>query len=532
MPTIHEQRAMLAALKAELEQGEEMSYSARGSIDLRAAKIDDQGRSWIEVMPTVEKARNGDWYFTITAEDLTTLADFITANPDRIPIDYDHAGAEEKGSTRAAGWFTGDASVVKAGEQNYDGEVQDRASVWAQVKWTPTAIEEIRGGDFRFISPEWGMAAKDKKTGLLTKLKDLAAATLTNRPFFKDLAAVKARQLMESEQIDAISEDYGSDVAQLVLAIAESEDEEVVKAREAILAAVWTTAFINNLPDSSFLYIEPGGEKDSDGKTTPRSLRHFPVKDANGSPDLAHVRNALARIPQSNVPAEAKAKATAAAQRLLKEAGGNPSASEEKPNEPEEEIVAEEKKAPDYLKILGLDETADPNKKIAAALNQKDEEILELTGQVTELTAKLKESDALNERVAELEARDRQRDNEVYLARAVEKGQVLPAEKEALSKLFADNVSGLRELIATRPSGFAKTPLEPKGIVGDPDRFGDDAEVAAYVKANTYTEPVDTESAKVHLQAMQILKDKGKEDDYTPDDYIKACEEAEKQLVY
>lgn len=53
-----------------------------------------------------------------------------------------------------------------------------------------------------------------------------------------------------------------------------------------------TRASINNLPDSAFAYIEPGGKKDSEGRTTPRSLRHFPI------PDKAHVRNALARAAQ------------------------------------------------------------------------------------------------------------------------------------------------------------------------------------------------------------------------------------------
>lgn len=77
------------------------------------------------------------------------------------------------------------------------------------------------------------------------------------------------------------------------------------------LKAVWTTAFVNNLPDSSFAYIEPGGTKDSEGKTTPRSLRHFPYKNADGLPDAAHVRNALARIPQSSVSDAAKASALA-----------------------------------------------------------------------------------------------------------------------------------------------------------------------------------------------------------------------------
>jgi HK97 family phage prohead protease len=54
-----------------------------------------------------------------------------------------------------------------------------------------------------------------------------------------------------------------------------------------------TSAAINDLPDSAFAYVEPGGTKDAQGKTTPRSKRHFPVHDE------AHARNALARAPQS-----------------------------------------------------------------------------------------------------------------------------------------------------------------------------------------------------------------------------------------
>lgn len=41
--------------------------------------------------------------------------------------------------------------------------------------------------------------------------------------------------------------------------------------------AQWTTAYVNNLPDSSFLYIKPGGEKDGDGKTTPSQSALFSV---------------------------------------------------------------------------------------------------------------------------------------------------------------------------------------------------------------------------------------------------------------
>ena len=72
---------------------------------------------------------------------------------------------------------------------------------------------------------------------------------------------------------------------------------------------------VNNLPDSDFAYISPGGTKDSEGKTTPRSLRHLPI------PDAAHVRNALARLNQTDIPAAAKKTALSKIKRKAKELG-------------------------------------------------------------------------------------------------------------------------------------------------------------------------------------------------------------------
>ena len=54
--------------------------------------------------------------------------------------------------------------------------------------------------------------------------------------------------------------------------------------------AEWTAAYINDLPDSSFLYVEPGGEKDDQGRTVPRSKRHFPVKGPDGSIEVPCTR--------------------------------------------------------------------------------------------------------------------------------------------------------------------------------------------------------------------------------------------------
>jgi len=82
-------------------------------------------------------------------------------------------------------------------------------------------------------------------------------------------------------------------------ALVAGDDGEIAKAE-------LSSAKINDLPDSAFAYIEGGGKKDDEGKTTPRSLRHFPVHDE------AHARNALARAPQSPFGPKAMPKIRAA----------------------------------------------------------------------------------------------------------------------------------------------------------------------------------------------------------------------------
>jgi len=87
-----------------------------------------------------------------------------------------------------------------------------------------------------------------------------------------------------------------------------------------IRAAVWSTAMMNDLPDSAFLHVETGGTK-TDGKTTPRSLRHFPYKNAAGAVDVPHLKNALSRIPQSALPQATKDMVLRKAKRIAKANG-------------------------------------------------------------------------------------------------------------------------------------------------------------------------------------------------------------------
>ncbi len=132
-----------------------------------------------------------------------------------------------------------------------------------------------------------------------------------------------------------------------------TQEEKAIKETGVIeFKAVWSTKFQNDLPDSSFAFIETGGKKDSEGKTTPRSLRHFPYKDANGKPDAAHVRNALARIPQSNLSDADKAKALKRIRGAAKNVGVKTQESKAIDNQ---ELKAKEQESLEILELEMMD---------------------------------------------------------------------------------------------------------------------------------------------------------------------------------
>lgn len=108
-----------------------------------------------------------------------------------------------------------------------------------------------------------------------------------------------------------------------------NDDDPINKTTHAV-KAVWSTAFVNNLPDSSFLLISDGGQKDDEGKTVPRSLRHLPYRGADGALDLPHLRDAIGRIPQmKGVDDATKARLQARARKLLADAGSGKTITEE-----------------------------------------------------------------------------------------------------------------------------------------------------------------------------------------------------------
>jgi len=116
--------------------------------------------------------------------------------------------------------------------------------------------------------------------------------------------------LSDDQGIKAIYCKYGDtwDIASYLFARAKDWTMDKAKSwfsqHQDALDALWETAHINDLPDSSFAYIEGGGKKDEEGKTVPRSLRHLPFKNAQGQIDHDHLVNALARVSQSGTMPE------------------------------------------------------------------------------------------------------------------------------------------------------------------------------------------------------------------------------------
>ncbi len=111
---------------------------------------------------------------------------------------------------------------------------------------------------------------------------------------------------MNEHQRAALKEIGGDDLVKLVEETGRQRTKQLedagvaYKATEADLSggltegdkATWTTAYVNSLPNSAFLYCEDGADED-------KSKRHLPYKNAEGQIDLPHLRNAISRLGQS-----------------------------------------------------------------------------------------------------------------------------------------------------------------------------------------------------------------------------------------
>jgi hypothetical protein len=158
---------------------------------------------------------------------------------------------------------------------------------------------------------------REGKGGSMTELLN-EAATLRNKILaaWRDMLLVLADRTIpdsvrkELEDVRLVFRQTWADME-----TAAQEEAKAAESAEGLAEAEWDTAYVNDLPDSCSAVILSGGEKDADGKTTPRSLRKLPYRKSTGAIDLPHLRNALSRLPQmTGVP---QAKRDAARSKLL-----------------------------------------------------------------------------------------------------------------------------------------------------------------------------------------------------------------------
>lgn len=458
------------------------------AVPIAAEQIDADGRQWIEVLPTGEKFRNGPWYFTITAEDLETYAASVKERGDRTPIDYDHAGADG-GSTRASGWFTGKAEVRGEG---------DAARLWVEVQWTPAAVEAIKAGEFRFVSPEFTFAKKDKKTGLMTKAKELLAATLTNRPFFKELAPVGAEVAWEA-------------------------DDGFERIRQLAHAA------LNPGPTESARYwvmdVAPGKALVSEyGSSTTWVV---PFSLSGDGVDLASA-SGWTEAEQQWVEAAAAAERAHATTRPFRRNGGKPATTEGDDMNPE------------IVKALGLAEDADEDAVLTAvqAAKENADKVAALEEQVAELSKRpdvnddtLKTLTAQAAQGAEAAKKLHDLERDTLLGKAVEDGKILPAQKDAYASMYDADAENVQKLLEATPARS----FSPVGTGGEGPEGEEALKIEAARKENTQTlagktyEP-DEESLKLDVRAKALLAEQGKNDP-SDEDYIQALEQAERELA-
>lgn len=90
---------------------------------------------------------------------------------------------------------------------------------------------------------------------------------------------------------------------------------------EEVQMAELSSAQKNELPDSAFALVLPGGKKDETGRTIPRSLRRLPYKNVRGIIDRVFLSNAFSLMPQVVAPAGLKRQALCKLLRAAKTVG-------------------------------------------------------------------------------------------------------------------------------------------------------------------------------------------------------------------
>jgi phage I-like protein len=400
------------------------------SISLSA---DNKAPEWIQVIPAGPDIEALDGR-TFQNTDPAAIVAAFENHPIDIPIDWEHATQRKapKGEKApAAGWIK-------------RLEVRD-GSVWGRVDWTPQGAADLASKEYRYFSPAFGH-------NLAGIILSLVSGGLTNEPAFVMQAVARA---------DSIG-----------------------------MAAQWTAADINDLPDNAFLYIEGGGTKDSGGRTVPRGLRHFPYRGPDDALDVPHLRNAIARIPQakiSGLSADALTRLQDKARKLLDKENASATASAQHTEAPMD---------PKLITMLGLTADATADQVLSAiatmkAAREKSEADL-VTARTEVATARssppsldkfvpradyevaLARAGTAETAIAEGKKAARQKEIDTEIDAALKAGKIVPASKDFyIATCSAEGgLERFRDFVKIAPTVGAPSGLDDKQLPGSDDVMG------------------------------------------------------------
>jgi phage I-like protein len=128
--------------------------------------------------------------FVVDDEAASSVADAFAAHGTDLPIDYEHQTlggrfSSPTGAAPAAGWIKAIESAPQRG-------------LFAQVRWTDEAVEQLGAGQYRYLSPVAIVRKCDRK------LVALHSAALTNKPAIVGMTPIVNRRAADGDQDAAI----------------------------------------------------------------------------------------------------------------------------------------------------------------------------------------------------------------------------------------------------------------------------------------------------------------------------------------
>jgi phage I-like protein len=229
----------------------------------------------IQVMPigSFNTLKYGE--INLTASDLKEMADNFNLRAG-VPIDVDHDAG------KAAGW-------IRALEVLSDG-------LYADVEWTKYGAELLKNKEYRFLSPEFEPEYTDPEHSEIEATNVLIAASLVNRPLFKELKPLVASEnLTDKERHDKITVDMNLDELRL-------KEKEALTAEEL----TFVTENKDKLTDDEKIHF---GLVESSAKTADES-EEAKAKAKAAEEAKAKADEAKAKAEEAKAKAEeAKAKA-------------------------------------------------------------------------------------------------------------------------------------------------------------------------------------------------------------------------------